>query len=372
MPVSPLLTPMPQPVTAVVALEPVYTILMSMTALHGSENYSGLDDWVLETVNRMEPALRAQHDLIFPWIGLDALANAVDRGPATESFPAFLNALATEPATTLRDKLLYWLLHSPHIRVGYEYPSVTPPDPATLLADYTAFIAFTEERLRMKIDEPDERGAQTIHALFNQPEQLQSTLVTHLQTLWDEHLAAEWLRIQPKLQATVDAFQHVQLEGLSILEAMQVVTGRDLRPAFRLDALLAYRYVRFIPHLHSGPYILWFGDDEELRIGFAAHQPLLIAQPGTPFDLGILTNRCKGLADETRLAMLLALRTERELSTQEMIDRFALDKSTASRHLRQLVATSLIEERRVDGAKKVYRINKSAVDELIELLVTLG
>jgi len=36
-----------------------------------------------------------------------------------------------------------------------------------------------------------------------------------------------------------------------------------------------------------------------------------------------------------------------------------------------LVATSLIEERRVDGAKKVYRVNKRTVDELIELLEKL-
>lgn len=185
-------------------------------------------------------------------------------------------------------------------------------------------------------------------------------------------MAAEWQRVQPKLQASVDAFQRVRLEGLSMLEAMQVVTGRDLRPAFRLDALLAYRRVRFIPHIHNGPYILWFGDDEELRIGFAAHQPPQTANAGAPFDLGTLTNRHKALADETRLAMLLALHTAHELSTQDLIDQFGLDKSAASRHLRHLVATSLIEERRADGAKKVYRINKKAVDELIELLASLG
>lgn len=369
MAIAPPMTPLPQPVTAVVTLEPVYSILMSMLALHIPEEYGGLDDWVLQTASRMTPALRQQHDLLFDWLWMDGLANAVDRGSATESFPAYLAALQEQAPTALRDRLFYWFLHSPHRRVGYEYRTMVTPDPALLLADYATFCTFLEERGNGKIDEFD--GAPTMHALFNDPPQLQTTLVTHLQTLWDEFLAVEWQRIAPKLQATVTAFGGVRLEGLSILDAMQVVTGRDLRPVFRLDTLLAYRRIRFIPHLHNGPYVIWFGDHDELRLGFTAHQPPVAATLEPAFDLTTLTNRYKALADETRLAMLLAVRMAEELSTQALIDQFALDKSAASRHLRQLVATSLIEERRIDGAKKVYRVNKRTVDELIELLEKL-
>jgi len=179
-------------------------------------------------------------------------------------------------------------------------------------------------------------------ALFNNPPQLQTTLVTHLQTLWHDFVAVEWQRVQPKLQATVAAFSTVRLEGLSILEAMQVVTGRDLRPVFRLDTLLAYRRIRFIPHLHNGPYVIWFGDQEELRLGFPAHQPPVAATLAPAFDLTTLTKRYQALADETRLAMLLALRTAQELSTQELIDQFALDKSAASRPLRPLGAPRFV------------------------------
>ena len=399
MPITPPMTPLPHPVTAVVALEPVYNILMSISALHRPEDYGGLDDWVLQTASRMAPALREQHDLLFDWLWMDSLANAVERGSATESFPAYLAALAIQPPQVLRDRLFYWFLYSPHLRVGYEYRIVTPPAPAKLLADYDLFCTFITERVQGKIEEvqgvaamhalfnqpaqlqttlrvqgkiEEVQGVAAMHALFNQPAQLQTTLVTHLQTIWQEFLAVEWSRIQPKLQATVDAFQPIRLEGLSILEAMQSVTGRDLRPIYRLDALLTYQAVRFIPHLHIGPYVVWFGNHEELCIGFAAHQPPTSTARNRVFDLDTLTNRYKALADETRLAMLLALRREEELSTQEFIDQFALDKSAASRHLRQLVATSLLEERRLDGAKKVYRVNKKAVDELIEFLTGLG
>jgi len=361
----------PPPVTAVVALEPVYSVLMSMAALRDPENYGGLDDWVLQTAASMEPALRAQHHLLFEWLWLDALTNAVVRGPATASFPAYLADLAQQAPETLRDNLLYWMVHAPHLRVGnYEPHRVTPLDPARLLTDATHFLTLLEPKIQIGAQEWQE--TQAIHALFNQPAELQTVLVAHLQTLWDRFVAAEWQRIQPRLQATVDAFQPVALAGLGMLDAMQTVTGRDLRPAFRLDALLTYRRVRFIPHIHNGPYILWFGNGEELRIGFAARQPALAAPMRPAFDLSTLVNRHKALADETRLAILLALRDAEELSTQEVIDHFGLDKSAASRHLRQLVATSLIEERREEGAKKVYRVNKKALEELMGLLKCLA
>jgi hypothetical protein len=313
--------------------------------------------------------LREQHDFLFDWLWMDGLTNAVDRGPATQSFPAYLAALQAQSPTALRDRLVYWFLHSPHGRVWYEYRHMVLPEPAVLLADYATFCTFLEDRGGDNLDELN--GVAAMFALFNNPPQLQTTLVTHLQTLWDDFLAVEWQRIEPKLQATVTAFSAVRLEGLAILEAMQVITGRDLRPVFRLDTLLAYRRIRFIPHLHNGPYVIWFGDHEELRLGFPAHQPSFPVEASRRFDLVTLTNRCNALADEIRLAILLALRGGQELSTQEVIEQFDLDKSAASRHLRQLVATSLIEERRVDGAKKVYRVNRKAVDELMEFLASL-
>ena len=369
MAIAPPMTPLPQPVTAVVALEPVYNILMSILALRIPERYGGLDDWVLQTASRMPPALREQHDFLFDWLWMDGLTNAVDRGPATESFPAYLAALQAQSPTALRDRLVYWFLHSPHGRVWYEYRHMVVPEPAVLLADYATFCTFLEERGQDKVDELN--GVAAMFALFNNPPQLQTTLVTHLQTLWDDFLAVEWQRIEPKLQATVTAFRAVRLEGLAILEAMQVITGRDLRPVFRLDTLLAYRRIRFIPHLHNGPYVIWFGDHEELRLGFPAHQPPLAATLDPVFDLTTLTNRYQALADETRLAILFALRSGQELSTQDVIEQFALDKSAASRHLRQLVATNLIEERREEGAKKVYRLRSSTIAELVTSLKTL-
>lgn len=368
MTIAPGMLPTPEPVTSVVALEPVYNILMSMAALFAPEEYGGVDEWVTQTVNQLDPALRARHQFLMKWFMLDLLANAVDRGPATATFPAYLDALAVQDPVVLRDCLLHWFIHSVHIRVYYDTQRHALPDPAALLSDITYFTEFVTHRFARKATAADLVDLPDFHALLNQPVALQETLVTHLQTMWQTVIAEEWARIRPRLQACVDAFQQVPLTGCTLLEAMQIVTGRDMRPAFRIEELWAFRQVRFIPNIHNGPYIIWFGDEEELRIGFPSHEPPTSAYVGLRFDQSTLVNRYKALADETRLGILWALREAGQLSTQAIIDRFDLDKSAASRHLRQLVATSLIDEQREEGAKKVYALNPRAVDEVIRML----
>jgi len=359
---APTMVPLPPPVTATVALEPAYNVLMSMFALYRPEHYGGLDEWVPQIHARLDPALRARHHLLVGSLWLDAVTNLVEPGPATSSFEAYLAALAAYAPTELRDTLLHWTLHSPHIELFVDNRLRPPIEPARLLADYAVYAAYFQ-------DDPDEEPPpRAMFDLWRSPAQLQDLLLTHLRDLWEAEVAAEWQRIAGRLATTVAAFQAVPLQGLTILDAMQRVTGRELRPIFRLERLLRYRRVRFIPHLHNGPYILWFGNDEELRIGFPAHQPPAPIPARLPFDQETLVNRYKALADETRLRILLALREAGELGTQEIIDRFDLDKSAASRHLRQLVATSLIQERREEGAKKLYQLNAQAIDTIIEML----
>lgn len=360
--------PVPPTVEVTVALEPVYNILMTMAALRTPEDYGGADEWVVQTERQFTPELRARHTFLMRWVWLDALTNAVERGPATASFPAYLAALAAQDAVALRNRILDYLIHSVHLRVFYD-ALPAPAIPADLLlADVDKFTGFWTQRVRGKDDLIDTADVADFHRLLNAPAQLQGMLITHLQTMWQTIVEPEWVRVQPHLQACVDAFAQIPLTGLTMLEAMQLVTGRDLRPVFRLKALWTYRQVRFIPNTHNGPYVVWFGNDTELRIGFPARFPANAASSPKRLAQSTFVNRYKALADETRLAILLALYEVKTLSTQEIIDRFELDKSAASRHLRQLVATSLIEEQRAEGAKKVYQLNQVAIEELIQML----
>jgi DNA-binding transcriptional ArsR family regulator len=346
----------PQPVTVTMALEPVYNILVSMAALTQDKETSGLSDWVLSTGATL-PAERLELNLLIFWgIGVEALTNVVTRGPATTSFPAYLEALAAQDATALRDQLLYWKIHSPVWRTFYDAVLLPEPDVATALAEPDLYLNFLKKRSRASL------------ALLQDPPRLQTLLIEHLQWLWENEVAAEWERVRPLLQESVDAFAGVNLTGLTILEAIQTVTGRDLRVLFRLDTLLQYRRIRFFPTVHNGPYLVWFGDDDEMRMTYAARRPQPTPALASRLDQTVLANRLAALADEMRLQILLALQQHEELSTQELIERFDLNKSAASRHLRQLFANNLILERREDGAKKVYSLNRHTLDETVDLL----
>jgi DNA-binding transcriptional ArsR family regulator len=300
---------------------------------------------------------------------MESLANVVEPGLARERFPVYLKSLAAHDPATLRNRLLYWRIHSPSWRIFYDSILLPEPEVAEVLADPESAIRFFEERGREKFDQAI---MQELFVLLRNPEAFQTTLVEHLGWLWENAVEAEWQRISPLLEESVAAFQPVNLSGLTILEAIQAVTGRDLRTLFRLETLLRYPRIRFIPTLHNGPYILWFGDDEELRMTYLARRPEQTADRLSPLDQGELSSRLAALADETRLQILFALDEAGELSTQEIIDRFDLNKSAASRHLRQLYANNLLLERRADGAKKVYMLNRRTVQETIRRLEGLA
>lgn len=365
--------PPPQAVAVTVALEPVYNILVSMAALSSVDEIDGLSEWAMRTAEALPDALASQNRLVFWGIGVEALANAVPYGPATEHFPGYLDALAARDPVALRDELLYWLLHSTAWRTLLDSVLLPEPEISAVLADPTIGIRFLEGRADDKFDH---QLAATVFELFRNPIALQRMLVAHLTQLWETTVEREWNRVRPLLQASVDAFEGVSLTGLTILEAIEAVTGRDLRTLFRLDALLRYRRIRFMPTLHNGPYIVWFGDDKELRMTFLARRPQrgvsAAREPLSALELGELAGRLAALADETRLAMLFALFEQGELSTQAIIDRFGLNKSAASRHLRLLYANNLLRERREDGAKKVYTLNQRTVGEVLRLLGRLA
>ena len=354
--------PTPEFVDAAVVYEPVYSQLMSLMALGDQEKLSGLSEWTIQTANVMPPELRAQHQLLFRWIWLDALVNAIPSDVKPVDFLEYVNILASQPALGLRDRLFDQMVSSTHIAVGSEYWQIPVTNRGELLQSYEAFENHFREIARTKYDSADVRP---IHTLLNNPDQLQTLLVSHLRTLWERYLAPEWEQAAPCIQECVNAFQAAPLNNLTILEAIHVVTGRDLRPAFRLEKLLTFRQVCFVPHVHNGPYILWFGKGETLYIGFPARKPTATE---SGFDHFTFVNRCKALADSTRLAILLALAHTDALSTSDIIERFTLDKSAASRHLRQLVANSLINEQRIDRAKKAYQLNRPVFVELIDNL----
>lgn len=362
---SPNLLPLPDPVDAQVVHDPVKSILIMMVAFRDPAFYAGINEWVVQISGQIEAERRTTHRTLFNTIFLDGLAHVVDEA---ESFDRYLDKMGQLDAETLRNRLFTWTANSPHVQVTQEFAFDPIETPLALLDDYEAFCQHFDRLISIKKN----KGAthQTSFDLFNNPQQLQEMLLPHLEWMWKEIILEEWERVRHRLERTAAQFHLLPLNDLTALEALGKVTSRDLSPAFDQARLSRFRHIRFIPHVHHGPYILWFGKESTMYFSFPARQAPLSTTFVSEliFDKVTLANRHQALADEVRLSILLALREAEELSTQEIIDRFELNKSAASRHLRQLVATSLIEERRTEGAKKVYRLNPKAIEELIRLL----
>ncbi len=353
-------------VEAAVSLEPVDNALLTMIALLYPENYEGIDPWVAKAVQKMGPDRHQEHRFVISSVGLDGLANLA---PQAADFDDYLQQLeATEPIS-LRDTLFYWLFHSPHVHVKDDSQYDPPADLSPMIEDLDLFINGMSELLTSKMVPT---RLQEVHQFYQDPSTLKIRLINHLTYMWTQLLQPEWACVRPRLEDSVNAFNAIPLNNLTIFEAMERVTGRDLRFGFDIDAIQAYRKIRFIPHAHNGPYVVWYGDHEELRISFPPRIPETVSNDNTQhYDRTALANRYKALGDEIRLQILSIITQAGEVSTQDIIDRLKLDKSAASRHLRQLVATSLLVQRRESGAKKVYRLNPAAIQEMEEMLATL-
>ena len=109
-----------------------------------------------------------------------------------------------------------------------------------------------------------------------------------------------------------------------------------------------------------------------MRIAFGAHHASELVQNAGLIDSARMVEQMKALADETRLEIIRTLKTEGEMGTPDIIERLNLSKSTASRHLRQLYATGIVDIRVAeDGLSKYYHLVPTAVERMQAILGNL-
>jgi ArsR family transcriptional regulator len=347
----------PLPTRVVVDVAPVYSALLSLVSVADARESPGISKWAVQTREALCQEEWEQHRLLATWIGIEPLSNVIQAPEALDSFPAYIQALAAQDATSLRDDLLYWMMTRPSSLLLYK-PSPPPvDDPLSLLESEHAFFSFFG--LHCKGEEEIE-SLQHLYTYLIDPPSLQFLLTSYLDHFWQEHLREEWARVLPELEEAVTAFSKIDTTGMSHFEVIETITHRNLRGVCRAEVLSTYDTLRFIPSFHCGPYILRFSDGQELRIVFNAHHLLDVARRGEGADQTYLLDRLKALGDETRLEIIRLLKAQGELGTQQIIDRLGLSKSAASRHLRQLCANSIVELRMdEDGIRKYYRLDPS-------------
>ncbi len=356
----------PQTIKVRFEIEPVLNATDTLLLLSSFDNQSGFSDWVMTTRAQLSPEQQYTHNLLLKGIKI------LDHEPGWPSFPAYLDHLAALDPVELRDKAITWMCVPDKVgAMGLE-----PLDKDHLLNDRDAFIDFHKrvaEYHQQKDGDggfgpDDEAMLVEIHALYNDPPRLQNLAVQHLRALWDQFLEPDWQRTLPLLEESVRAFGQMDFSGLTALEAIRLVTGRDLSGRWDED-LKATQELVFVPSAHIGPYVrlFTFHDRRISYLMFGARLPAGARGQSPALSRSELLVRLTALADDTRLQILELLTWHEELCAQDILTMLNLSQSSASRHLRQLSATGYLIERRRDVAK-CYSLNMDRFEDTLQAL----
>lgn len=342
-----------------VALEPARSAVHSLLLLTRSRHPAGISDWVVETSAAMSPEETQANNLV-----LLGLHNVVLPTESWNSFPEYIDRLASAPPEALRDKMLQFYERTLHI-----------PKPAGALLDLQAalqspdnYLTYLRQRFpEESVIEEIERAA---YRYVVDPPALQQVVVSHLRHMWERYLAEEWERVRPTLQSIVRAFQKTDFQGKSFLEVGRLITGRDLDAKKWEPYFAGVSRAVFIPHPHVGPYIPKCAvNDNEVIVFFNAHLPEWMAKDTPELTRTEIAIRLSALADDTRLRILRSLAEHGEQRSQEIMEALDLSQSAASRHLTQLSAGGFLNERRCDGAK-CYSLNPERVRDTLQAIAS--
>ena len=345
---------LPEVTTVDIKLDQVQTFINSMVLLTRSEELSGLNPWVYETVASLSPEHSLDHNLVTIGVHFAILPDRY-----WKDIPSYLAHLESADPIALRDKVLdAYIKFEPCEKLEEDLEA----DKETLLADVDFFLKYLVNKFGNDgIDPEIETKA---HGLLNQPVQMQKLIVSHLSFMWEEFFKSEWERIEPMLADAVIAFEEVDFREMSREEAAKYITGTETSLEFWEKAPADANRLVFVPSAHNGPYLGKFHYKNTLGIIFGARLPKDTEIHAPDLSRNEITIRLSALADDVRLHILKLIAEDGELRSQEIIDRLELSQSAASRHLKQLSATGYLIERRCSGAK-CYTLNEERVQDTL-------
>jgi DNA-binding transcriptional ArsR family regulator len=351
---------LPRPTPRIqVALEPARSMIHSLMLLSRGHQMAGISDWVADTQAAMTPEERKTNDLV-----LLGLYYAVLPMETWNTFPAYVDHLASMPPENLRDKLLdayEQTAHNPEYK-GQMF------DLGFALQSPENYIAYLQQRFEPK--NVDEEVEQEAYRYVMDPPAMQRLVVRHLRHMWDRYLSEEWERVRPTLQAIVRAYRRTDFDGKSLLEVGRLISGQELDEQKWSPFFSEASRAIFIPHPHVGPYVPRCRSKKgEVVVFFNTRLPDGMAKDTPDLTRTEITIRLSALADDTRLRILRHLAETGEQRSQAIMDALELSQSAASRHLTQLSAAGFLNERRCEGAK-CYAINPERVTDTLQAIAS--
>lgn len=333
----------PQTITVRVVVDPARTLINSLGLLNMIDTRSGLGDWIVQTAAAMSPELRRDNEIA------GQLFDLIDLDDDPMEFPALIKRIEQQDMAEAIKKLVQHIAEKENI------------DPDQILKTKESYVELINSFFVNKGEDCNREMIAAAYDYMIDPEAARTFLIQHLKTMWSKYLEAEWNRVRPVLYETAAVFDQLDLSDLTPLEAIQAVTGRDMTAFWKDDET---EELIFVPSTHTGPYMSQWGMDEKRRtfIIYGARVPEGVETTSTELSLRDLLVQFTALADDSRLRILSLLTHNRELSSQDFQQMLDLSQSAASRHLRQLVATGYLNERRRD-LNKVFSLNPQRVQE---------
>jgi DNA-binding transcriptional ArsR family regulator len=333
----------PQTITVRVVVDPARALINSLGLLNMIDTRSGLGDWIVQTAAAMSPELRRDNEIA------GQLFDLIDLDDDPMEFPALIKRIEQQDMAEAIKKLVQHIAEKENI------------DPDQILKTKESYVELINSFFVNKGEDCNREMIAAAYDYMIDPEAARTFLIQHLKMMWSKYLEAEWNRVRPVLSETAAVFDQLDLSDLTPLEAIQAVTGRDMTAFWKDDET---EELIFVPSTHTGPYMSQWGMDEKRRtfIIYGARVPEGVETTSTELSLRDLLVQFTALADDSRLRILSLLTHNRELSSQDFQQMLDLSQSAASRHLRQLVATGYLNERRRD-LNKVFSLNPQRVQE---------
>lgn len=340
-----------------IRLEPALSNFESLSLMSSMDYLSGLNQWIVETAAALSPEDRHRNEMLFMgfWAGLRPTKSYPD-------FESYLNDLRRRDPQAMVDENLEWMLK--------EEPIKPDMDAQTLMSDLSVYLQCVEDHYTAHKAEKgvsfDADLYTDIYTLLKDPPTAKEVFIAHLRKMWETILKPEWEHHLPMLRQCVEAFQQIDYSGLTPLEAIREITGRDLSSTHWEN--WEERLI-FVPSPHLAPYVARYEQpaDKLDWILFGARLPEGTKVYAPAFSRSELNTRLSALADDTRLRILELLTQHEELCAQDIMVMLDLSQSAASRHLRQLTANGYLVERRQENAK-CYSLNRERFENVIDNL----
>jgi DNA-binding transcriptional ArsR family regulator len=342
-----------------------------LSLLHRASPGSSLDQWLIESRQRLPASVRADLDLLHGFSGrllyypeepvMRFQPLRPDHLDATfDDLIIFMEAL---PAAEYRDMVAHALqrVHADHERRW------RPP------ADKESWAqAIAPALTSASLDE--------VLTLIDDPAELKRRTIALYRAVWDTIYRDARESELPALRAAAQRGAAYSDRGFA--EAYAALTGQRV-PEVLDRPPPTFRRVVFCPSAHLGGFVSYIAYEPDLIVFFAAPQFLercLEREPAAPShienattaigDPSDLLEAARALADPTRLR-IVDLLLNGELYAQEIVGRLGVAQSAASRHLAQLERAGLVTVEARRGSK-FYAVNSVKLEAVASSLVERG